>query len=114
MRLPGIVAYHLTGGGEMDLPIELQEEMQRNILSRLRKIEGQIRGLQGMVSGNQDCEQILTQMRAAQSALKSVGTLILKSYLMKCSRELGPEPTPADVLRKLEKTVVVLTKFIGG
>ena len=70
----------------MYLPDELKEEMQQNILTRLRKIEGQIRGLQGMVSGGKECEQILTQLRAAQSALKSVTTLILKSYLMKCYR----------------------------
>ena len=45
----------------MYLPDEVKEEMQRNILSRLRKIEGQIRGLQGMVSDGKECEQILTQ-----------------------------------------------------
>ena len=42
----------------MYLPDEPKEEMQRNILSRLRKIEGQVRGLQGMVSGDKECEQI--------------------------------------------------------
>jgi DNA-binding FrmR family transcriptional regulator len=103
-----------NGGGKMNLPDELKEEIQKNILSRLRKIEGQIRGVQGMVSGGKECEQILTQLRAANSALKSVGTLVLKSYLMKCYGDLGSEPTPAEVFAKLEKTVVVLTKFIGG
>jgi DNA-binding FrmR family transcriptional regulator len=103
-----------SNGGKMNLPDELKEEIQQNILSRLRKIEGQVRGLQGMVSGGKECEQILTQLRAAQSALKSVGTLLVKSYLMKCYGELGSEPTPAEVFGKLEKTVAVLTRFIGG
>ena len=98
----------------MYLPDEMKEEMQHNILSRLRKIEGQIRGLQGMVSSDQECEQILTQLRAAQSALKSVATLVLKSLLMKCYSEIGAEPSPEEVFRKMEKTVVILTKFIGG
>ena len=98
----------------MYLPDAMKEEMQHNILSRLRKIEGQIRGLQGMVSSDQECEQILTQLRAAQSALKSVATLVLKSLLMKCYTEIGAEPTPEEVFRKMEKTVVILTKFIGG
>ncbi len=97
----------------MYLPDELREEMQHNILSRLRKIEGQIRGLQGMVSGDKECEQILTQLRAAQSALKSVTALVLKSYLTKCYREIGEKPNPEDLYRKLEKTVNLLTKFIG-
>lgn len=98
----------------MYLPEALKEEMQQNILTRLRKIEGQIRGLQGMVSGGKDCEQILTQLRAAQSALKSVTTLVLKSYLMKCYKDIGEKPTPEEVFHKLEQTVVLLTKFVGG
>ena len=103
-----------SNGGKMNLPDELKEEMQQNILSRLRKIEGQIRGLQGMVTGGKECEQILTQLRAAQSALKSVGALLLKSYLMKCYGELGSEPSSAEVFGKLEKIVMVLTRFISG
>ena len=98
----------------MYLPDELKEEMQRNIISRLRKIEGQIRGLQGMVNGDKECEQILTQLRAAQSALKSVTSLVLKSYLTKCYSEIGQKPNPEELYRKLEKTVVLLTKFIGS
>ena len=98
----------------MYLPDEMKEEMQRNIVSRLRKIEGQIRGLQGMVNGDKECEQILTQLRAAQSALKSVSSLVLKSYLAKCYREMGQKPDPEELYRKLEKTVVLLTKFIGS
>ena len=98
----------------MYLPDEVKEEMQRNILSRLRKIEGQIRGLQGMVSNGKECEQILTQLRAAQAALKSVTGLVLKSYLTKCYSEMGENPNPDEMYLKLEKTVVLLTKFIGG
>ena len=97
----------------MYLPDEVKEEMQRNILSRLRKIEGQIRGLQGMVSDGKECEQILTQLRAAQSALKSVAGVVLKSYLTKCFSEMGEHPNPEEMYRKLEKTVALLTKFIG-
>jgi DNA-binding FrmR family transcriptional regulator len=94
--------------------MEMKEVMQRNILSRLRKIEGQIRGLQGMVMGGKECEQILTQLRAAQSALKSVSALVLKSYLTKCYAEIGDHASPEEVYRKLEKTVGLLSKFIGG
>jgi DNA-binding FrmR family transcriptional regulator len=98
----------------MYLPDELKKEMKGNILSRLRKIEGQIRGLQGMVNGDKECEQILTQLRAAQSALKSVTGLVLKSYLTKCYSEIGEKPNPEELYGKLEKTVVLLTKFIGS
>ena len=95
-------------------PEELRKQMQRDIHSRLKKIEGQIRGLQGMIDADKECEQILTQLRAAQSALKSVSALVLKSFLMKCYSEMGKEPTPDEIYHKLEKTVLMLTKFIGA
>ncbi len=93
---------------------EIKEQMQRNILSRLKKIEGQIRGLQGMVGEGRNCDDILTQVRAAQSALKSVSRLVLKSYLLKCYSEIGEKPSPEEVLEKMDKTVTILSKFIGG
>ncbi len=98
----------------MYLPEKMKEDLRKNIQSRLKKIEGQIRGLQGMVSATADCEQILTQLRAAQSALKSVTTQVLKSYLIKCYSEIGEKPTPEEVFSKLEQTVVLLTKFVGS
>jgi DNA-binding FrmR family transcriptional regulator len=97
----------------MYLPDNVKEELQGNILARLKKIEGQIRGLQAMVTESRDCDQILTQVRAAQSALKSVSKLIIKSYLLKCYYEVGDKPTPENVLERLDKVVGVLTKFIG-
>jgi DNA-binding FrmR family transcriptional regulator len=97
----------------MYLPDNVKEEIQGNILARLKKIEGQIRGLQAMVSDSRDCDQILTQVRAAQSALKSVSKLIIKSYLLKCYYEVGDKPTPDNVLERLDKVVGVLTKFIS-
>ncbi len=98
----------------MYLPEEVKEETQRNVISRLKKIEGQIRGLQGMVTGDQECEAILTQLRAAQSALKSVTALVLKSNLVKCYREMAGKSDPEGLDHKSEKTVRLLTKFIGA
>jgi CsoR family transcriptional regulator, copper-sensing transcriptional repressor len=94
-------------------PDEVREQMQRNIISRLKKIEGQIRGLQNMIGDGKPCEQILVQVRAAQSALKSVGNLMVKSYLVKCCSETGEQPTPEEVWTKLDETIGVLTKFMG-
>ncbi|MFZ5449985.1 MAG: metal-sensitive transcriptional regulator [Thermodesulfobacteriota bacterium] len=96
----------------MYLPDEVKEEMRRNILSRLKKIEGQVRGLHGMVCNDRECESILTQLRAVQSALKSVTALVLKSYLTKCFRELDEKPNAEDLYHRLEKSIAMMTKFI--
>ncbi len=98
----------------MYLPESLKEEIQGNILARLKKIEGQIRGLQAMVSESRECDQSLAQVRAAQSALKSVSKLVIKSYLLKCYHEISSKPSPEQMLERLDKVVSVLTKFIGA
>jgi CsoR family transcriptional regulator, copper-sensing transcriptional repressor len=91
---------------------ELTKKMQRDIHSRLKKIEGQIRGLQGMIDADKDCEQILIQARAAQSALKAVCNLILKVYLVKCYREGGKEQSPEEVFNRLDQAINMLSRFV--
>jgi len=98
----------------MYLPPEMTEQLERDIQARLKKIEGQVRGLQGMIKDSRDCDQVLNQVLAVQSALRSVSRLVLKSYLWKCCCEIGPEPKPEEIMQKMEKTVAILTKFVGA
>jgi DNA-binding FrmR family transcriptional regulator len=88
------------------------DAMQLNVLSRLKKIEGQVRGIQNMVSSGQECEDILVQVRAVTSALKSTTRQILKRYLTKCHEKAVA--SGEDPYGQLEKTISVLTKFIDG
>lgn len=46
-----------------------REEHQRRLISRLRRVEGQIRGVQGMIGSGADCEDIAQQLAAARRAL---------------------------------------------
>ena len=84
---------------------------RKNVLSRLRRIEGQIRGIQKMVAEEQDCEQVLIQVKAAQAALRAASGLILKNYLAECYTRGGGE-TPDEVLDRLTRTAEVITRFI--
>ncbi len=59
-------------------------EDQRALLSRLKRIEGQIRGLQGMVEKNAYCPDILIQVAAATSALNSFSKQLLSSHIRGC------------------------------
>jgi DNA-binding FrmR family transcriptional regulator len=54
------------------------------ITNRLKRIEGQVRGLQRMVSDERDCEAILTQLMAARAALDRVGVLIAREFVHEC------------------------------
>ncbi len=53
-------------------------------VTRLRRIEGQVRGLQRMVEEGQDCEAILTQLMAARAALDKAGLFIVERHLDEC------------------------------
>lgn len=68
---------------------------KENYLKRLRRIEGQARGLQGMVEDDQYCIDILTQVAAMTSALQAVALGLLHDHLDHCVRDAvvagGPE-----------------------
>ena len=57
------------------------------LLKRLRRIEGQVRGLQKMIDEGRDCESIMTQLVAVRAAIEGVGTLVLNNYMQLCFRE---------------------------
>jgi DNA-binding FrmR family transcriptional regulator len=65
-------------------------------LARLRRIEGQARGLQRMVESEQYCIDILTQVSAMTSALESVALTLLDDHLKHCVREAVASGTDAE------------------
>ena len=61
------------------------EVSREAVVKRLKRIEGQIRGLQKMVADERDCESIVTQLAAVRSAIDSVGALVLNNYIKICA-----------------------------
>jgi DNA-binding FrmR family transcriptional regulator len=59
-------------------------KIQTQALSRLRRIEGQVRGLQRMVDEGRYCADILTQISSVQEALRAVGKLLMRNHLEHC------------------------------
>lgn len=70
---------------------------KKDILLRLRKIEGQLRGLQRMVEEGVPCADILTQVAAVTAAIKKVGTAVVKTYMEEC---LGQTQKESGVKKK--------------
>lgn len=64
-----------------------------DVLLRLRRIEGQVRGVQRMVEEGRDCREIVTQVAAIKSALSSVNSVVLQCY---ASGRLGDGEPPCD------------------
>ncbi|MCL4783803.1 MAG: metal-sensitive transcriptional regulator [Bryobacterales bacterium] len=65
--------------------IGVDPEIKAANLRRLRRIEGQVRGLQRMVDGDQYCADILVQLSAVQEALRAVGRGLMKNHLEHCA-----------------------------
>ncbi|MDP2182733.1 MAG: metal-sensitive transcriptional regulator [Actinomycetota bacterium] len=57
---------------------------RRRIINRLKRLEGQIRGLQTMIESEKECEAVLTQIMAAKSALNQVGMHIIGHSMKRC------------------------------
>ena len=62
----------------------IMDEDRKKILNRLKRIEGQIRGLQRMVESELPCEHVLTQLSASTAAMKKAGIAIVQVYMTKC------------------------------
>ncbi len=56
-------------------------------LSNLKRIEGQVRGVQGMIEGGKYCVDILNQIKALKNSLITVEAKILKTHLRECIKE---------------------------
>jgi len=76
---------------ESDLPgrkaVGVDPEIKASNLRRLRRIEGQIRGLQRMVEEDRYCADILTQVSSAQEALRAVARALMRNHLTHCAAQ---------------------------
>lgn len=85
------------------------DKMKGNLLTRLNRIEGQIRGVKGMIERDTYCDDVLTQLSAIQSALNSVGKLLLEGHMRSCVVERIQEGE-LEVIDELLITVKKLMK----
>jgi DNA-binding FrmR family transcriptional regulator len=77
---------------------------------RLRRIEGQVRGLQRMIDEDKYCIDILTQLNSVSAALKAVGIGLLDGHARHCLRE-GFEQGEGDA--KVDEMVAAMARFVG-
>ena len=66
---------------------ERSEKEYKDMMNRLSRIEGQIRGIKGMVEKNAYCPEILIQVAAANAALNSFNKLLLANHIRTCVAE---------------------------
>jgi CsoR family transcriptional regulator, copper-sensing transcriptional repressor len=88
----------------------LDEAQQQNVVTRLNRVEGQIRGIRKMVQEPRLCVEILQQLAAAEAALGRVSLSILKFHVEKCVPE-GIVKGPIEQARGLSELVDIFDRF---
>lgn len=84
------------------------EKVKNNLISRLNRIEGQIRGVKGMIERDTYCDDVLNQIAAIQSALKSVGKLLLEGHMKSCI----VERIQAEEYEVIDELLVTMNKLM--
>ncbi len=90
--------------------MDKQLKTKENIINRLKKIEGQVKGIQRMVKEEKYCVDILVQIAAVRAAINKVGGIILKQYTLECMKK---EIDCKDNDDKIEELIGVITKFMN-
>jgi len=81
----------------MDVP----EDVQQQMLSRLKRIEGQARGVQRMVEQRRDCAEIIHQLASIRAATQSASVFLLRHYAKECSHLAPGSPGSEKPLEEL-------------
>jgi DNA-binding FrmR family transcriptional regulator len=66
--------------------IYLKKDILNDLELRLKKIEGQIKGVQGMLKSHKNCDDIIIQIMAVKSALNSVAIKLIEEHIQRCIR----------------------------
>lgn len=91
----------------------IDESTRDKALGRLRRIEGQVQGLQRMISGDAYCVDILLQVSAVQGALEQVQKLLLGRHIESCVAEAFRSGSRTDRQRKIDELLEVFARFGG-
>jgi DNA-binding FrmR family transcriptional regulator len=81
------------------------------VQNRLKRIEGQVRGLQRMVADDAYCIDILTQVAAVQTALEQVAVRVLDGHVRHCVADAVAGEDPAEADAKLDELMAAVSRF---
>ncbi len=90
------------------------EPVKDDLVARLARIEGQVRGIRRMVEEGRYCIDVVTQLNAVRRAVESMGVVLLEEHTKGCVREalLGPDTEEGDA--RVAELSAAVTRFIRG
>ncbi len=89
--------------------MEQEVVCKSNVLNRLKKIEGQVKGIQNMIEENKSCNDVMIQISAVRSAVNKVGGLVLEVYVKEYVKDSLVNKRQ-DEIEDIIETIVKFTK----
>jgi DNA-binding FrmR family transcriptional regulator len=92
------------------MPMKIENsQTKEKLIKRLRRIEGQLRGVQSMLDEERDCREIMQQLSAISSAVKSTSRVFFEDYATLCLAEMDQD-RPGENQTLLQEMVALLDK----
>ena len=88
----------------------MRKEIKASVLKRLNRVEGQVRGLAGMVADDRYCIDIVTQISAARAALRRVEEEILRDHVAHCVEHAITSGNKGDQRKKIAELMDVMAR----
>ena len=82
------------------------------VINRLKRIEGQVRGLMKMIEEDKSCEEILIQISSAKAALHKTGQVILEGHLHHCVLDGIREGKGEETMKKLSAAIEQFSRIV--
>ncbi len=93
------------------MPCSMKNEHPNHgrVLVRLNRAAGQIKGVSAMIEEQRYCVDILTQLKAAQAALRSVEAEVMEGHLRSCIQEAFASKNPRTMEKKIQELIKLMT-----
>lgn len=88
----------------------METDPRRSILMRLKRIEGQVRGVQRMIEAEEECSEILNQIAAIKSAVNQVGILVFENHAKDCIYKSMHDEEDSE--QSFNEIVKMMSRFI--
>ena len=89
--------------------MELTEEQTDQLITRLRRVEGQVRGIQGMIRDGRECTDVITQFAAAIKALEQSGYKYFATTVTHCALDPAKAEAQGYTAERLERMFLQLS-----
>lgn len=89
----------------------IPDELETELLKRLKKVEGQVRGIVKMIEERRYCVDIVMQVAAVEAALHKVSEIILRNHILTCVMTAFTCGDEQEIQRKVDELMSIYSKF---